>query len=115
MARATRPISWVAAALKDFRAFPEGAQSICLAALTIAAEGGKADVSKPLHGLGTGVFEVAIAYKGDAFRVVHAVQLGEELWVVHAFKKKSSQGTRTPKHEIDLVRDRLKRLKEAVK
>jgi phage-related protein len=35
----TRPVSWIRAALKEFEAFPEGARSICLAALTIAAEG----------------------------------------------------------------------------
>jgi phage-related protein len=31
---------------------------------------------------------------------------------MHAFQKKSTQGIKTPKHEIDLIRDRLKRLKE---
>jgi phage-related protein len=112
MTRQTRPISWIKAALKDFGAFPEGARKICLAALTIAAEGGKADIAKPMHGLGAGVFEIALAFRGDAFRTVYAVQLGEELWVIHAFKKKSTQGIKTPKHEIDLVRDRLKKLKE---
>jgi phage-related protein len=52
---------------------------------------------------------------GDAFRVVYAVQLADEIWVIHAFQKKSKQGVKTPKHEIDLVKDRLKRLKEALK
>jgi phage-related protein len=115
MARTTLPISWINAALKDFKGFPEGAQSIILTALTIAAEGGKADIAKPLHGLGSGVLEIALGYRGDALRVVYAVQVGAELWVIHAFKKKSTQGARTPKHEIDLVRDRLKRLKEMLR
>jgi phage-related protein len=44
--------------------------------------------------------------------VVFAVQLGEEVWVVHAFQKKSTRGIKTPKREIDLIRDRLNRLKE---
>ena len=54
--RKPRPISWIKAALSEFKSFPEGAQSICLAALTIAAEGGKADIAKPLRGLGSGAF-----------------------------------------------------------
>jgi phage-related protein len=108
----TRPVSWLKAALKDFEDFPEGARTICLAALTIAAEGSKADIAKPLLGLGSGVFEVALPFKGDAFRVVYAVQIGDDIWVVHAFQKKSSKGIKTPRHEIELVRDRLKRLKE---
>jgi phage-related protein len=113
--RPSRPVSWINAARKAFASFPEGAQTICLAALTIAAEGGKADIAKPMQGLGSGVFEIALAYRGNAFRVVYAVQLGSDLWVVHAFQKKSTHGIKTPKHEIDLIDDRLKRLKEALR
>ena len=112
MTRKTRPVSWIRAALKEFETFPERARSICLAALTIAAEGGKADVAKPMHGLGSGVFEIALLFRGDAFRVVYAVQLAEEIWVVHAFRKKSTRGIKTPQREIDLIKDRVKRLKE---
>jgi phage-related protein len=115
MTRKTRPVSWIRAALKEFETFPEGARSICLAALTIAAEGGKADIAKPVHGLGSGVFEIALPFKGGAFRVVYAVQLADEIWVVHAFEKKSTQGIKTPKREIDLIKDRLKRLKEMLR
>lgn len=112
MTRRTRPVSWIRAALKDFETFPERARSICLAALTIAAEGGKADIAKPMKAMGSGVFEIALPYRGDAFRVIYAVQLGEEIWVVHAFQKKSTRGIKTPKRELDLIKDRLKRLQE---
>src|SRR6202050_4984046 len=112
MTRSTRPISWIKAALKEFEKFPEGARSICLTALTIAAEGGKADIAKPMHGMGSGVFEIALPFRGDAYRVVYAVQLADEIWVVHAFRKKSTQGIRTPVRQVDLIKDRLKRLKE---
>ena len=115
MTKATRPISWVTAARKDFEGFPEGAQAICLAALTIAADGGKADIAKPLKGLASGVMEIALPYRGNAFRVVYAVQIGADLWVVHAFQKKATQGIKTPKHEIDLIAARLKRLKEMLR
>lgn len=109
--RITRQISWIKAARKDFEKFPMSAQSICLAALTIAAEGGKADVAKPMQGLGSGVFEIALPHRGDAFRVVYAIQLGTDLWVVHAFQKKSVIGIKTVKGDIDLVRDRIRKLK----
>jgi len=115
MTRPTRPISWISAAHKDFGRFPAQAQSICLAALTIAAEGGKADIAKPMKGLGSGVFEIALPCRGNAFRVVYAVQLGDDIWVVHAFQKKSTQGIKTPRHETDLAIERLKRLKEMLK
>jgi phage-related protein len=108
----TRPVSWIKAALKEFSTFPEGARSICLAALTIAAEGGKADIAKPMHGMGSGVFEIALPFRGDAYRLVYAVQLAGEIWVVHAFQKRSTQGIKTPKREVELTKDRLKRLRE---
>lgn len=110
MVRETRPVSWLKGALKDFQRFPEAAQSICLAALTIAAEGGKADIAKPLHGMGSGVFEIALRHRGDAFRVVYAVQLAEEVWVVDSFQKKSTQGIKASQREIELIKERLKRL-----
>ena len=112
--RETRPVSWIKAARKEFEKFPVEAQSICLTALTIAAECGKADIVKPLQGLGTAVFEIALPHRGNAFRVVYAVQLGDDIWVIHAFQKKSTHGIKTPKHEIDLIQDRLKRLKEVL-
>ena len=55
---------------------------------------------------------MAIRSRGDAYRVVYALQLGEDIWIVHAFQKKSKKGIATPKPEIDLVRERIKRLKE---
>jgi len=111
----TRPISWIKAALKEFGTFPEGARSICVAALTIAAEGAKSDIAKPMRGLGSGVFEIALPFRADAFRVIYVVQIAEEVWVVHAFQKKSTRGINTPKHEIDLIKERLKRLKEMLR
>ncbi len=35
--------------------------------------------------------------------MIYAVQIGEVLWVIHAFKKKSKAGTQTPKAEADLI------------
>jgi phage-related protein len=68
-----------------------------------------------LQGVGSGVLEIALPFKGDAFRVVYALQLGPDIWVIHAFQKKSTTGIKTPKREIDLVKDRLKRLQEILK
>ena len=115
MSRDTRPISWIKTARKAFEAFPEGAQDEILSALTIAAEGHKADIAKPLKGFGSGVFEVALKYRSDAYRTVYALQIGEDVWVVHAFQKKARSGIKTPKKELELIRDRLKRLKKELR
>ena len=83
-----------------------------LFALEIAAAGRMADIAKPLKGLDGGVFEIALPHRGDAYRAVYAVRIGADIWVIHAFQKKSTVGIKTPRHEIDLIAERLKRLKE---
>ena len=56
MTRKTLPVSWVKAALREYETFPEGVKLVCLTALTIAAEGGKADIAKTYARLGDGRF-----------------------------------------------------------
>jgi phage-related protein len=107
-----RKISWVKAAQKDFEKFPREAQERMADAIALAARGAKADIAKPMRGLGAGVMEIALPYRGDAYRVIYAVQIGDDLWVVHAFQKKSNKGIATPQKEVELIQSRLKRLKE---
>ena len=83
--------------------------------LSVAAEGDVAGIAKPMRGLGSGVFEVALPFWGNAFRLIYVVQRGADLWVIHAFQKKSMQGIKTPKRELELIKDRLKRLKEMLR
>jgi phage-related protein len=83
--------------------------------LTIAASGGKADVAKPMHGIGSGVFEIVLPFRRDAYRVVYALQLAGDIWVIDAFQKKSTKGIKTPKREVDLILERLKKLKEILR
>ena len=47
--------------------------------------------------------------------MVYALRIGQDVWVIHAFQKKSTTGIKTPKREIELVKDRLKRLQEMLK
>lgn len=111
----TRPLSWLKAARRDFERFPEGAQVEMVRALTVVAEGGFPDIAKPLTGFGSGIFELALKFRSDAYRVVYGVQIGDDVWILHAFQKKSKTGIKTPKAEIDLITERLKRLKEALR
>jgi phage-related protein len=46
---------------------------------------------------------------------VYAVQIDEDIWVIHAFQKKSPKGIKTSRKDIDLIRERLKRLKKQLK
>jgi len=68
--------------------------------------------AKPFKGVGSGVFEIALRYDGEAYRTVLAVQLGRKIYVLHAFQKKSKKGVETPKQEVDLIRRRLRAAEE---
>ncbi len=113
--RDARPISWIKAARKNFERFPEDVQSDMLDALTLAAEGQMSCKAKPFKGVEGGVFEIALRHRSDAFRAIYAVKVDVDIWVIHAFQKKSKSGVKTPQVEIDVIRERLKRLKEALK
>jgi phage-related protein len=113
--RTTRSISWVRAARKEFETFPEQVQIEMFDALTVAAEGGKSDKAKPFKGVDRGVFEVAVRHRGDAFRGLYALKIEADIWVIHAFQKKSKTGIKTPRTELDIIRERVKRLKELLK
>ncbi|MGA3117475.1 MAG: type II toxin-antitoxin system RelE/ParE family toxin [Syntrophobacteraceae bacterium] len=71
--------------------------------------------AKPFKGTDGGIFEIALRHRGDVFRVIYAVKIGADIWVIHAFQKKSKTGIKTPQMEIDLIHERLKRLKKALK
>ena len=106
--RNTRNISWIKAARKDFEDFPEDVQSDVFDALTIAAEGGKSDKAKPFKGVDGGVFEIALKHRGDAFRALYTLKIGVDIWVIHAFQKKSKSGIKPPQMEVDLIHERSK-------
>jgi phage-related protein len=113
--RPTRPVSWLKAARKEFETFPAEAQRSMLRALTIAAEGGKADIAKPFKGVDGGIFEIALKHRSDAYRTIYAVQIGDDVWVIDAFQKKSKSGIKTPQMDADRIKERIKRLKEALR
>jgi phage-related protein len=97
-----------------FDDFPQGVQIDMATALAEAARGRKADIARPFKGVSGGVFEIAIRQRGDAFRAIYAVQIGEDIWVIDAFQKKSKSGIKTPQMDVDRIEERLKRLKEAL-
>ncbi len=107
-----REIIWVKRAHKDFGKLPRSVQETMIAALEIAAVGEMADIAKPVKHIEARLFEIVVPFRGDAFRSIYTVKYGNDLWIVHVFKKKSSKGISTPKKEMDLVKERLKRIKE---
>ncbi len=111
MARLPRPetpLRWIASSRKDYREFPGTVQDSFGFALFLAQTGQHPPDAKPLRGLGSGVVELVDDFDGDTYRAVYTVQFASAIYVLHAFKKKSKRGIKTPQHDIDLIRQRLK-------
>ena len=57
---------------------------------------------------GSGVLELVERHDGDAYRVVYTVRFKDAVYVLQAFQKKSKRGIKTPKHDMEVIRERLK-------
>ncbi|MHB1290673.1 MAG: type II toxin-antitoxin system RelE/ParE family toxin [Sulfuricella sp.] len=88
---------------------PDEVQDTFGFALHLAQEGKKHEQAKPLKGFGgAGVLEVVEDFRGDTYRAVYTVKVGNAIYVLHCFQKKSTHGIETPKPDMDLIRERLK-------
>ena len=104
-----KDLEYVGGCKRDLSKFPEDVQEIVAFALLEAMDGHKHHDAKPLTGFGgAGVLEVPVSFKGDAYRVVYTVDFPGMVYVLHAFKKKSTRGIETPKKDMVLIRKRLK-------
>jgi phage-related protein len=113
---ALKPLFWVGSSLDDLKSMPEDVQDGFGYALHKAQAGSKHADAKPLKGFGgAGVLEVVEDHEGDTYRAVYTVRFSEAVYVLHVFQKKSKHGIATPKHEIALIENRLKRAEEAHK
>ncbi len=109
-----KPVFWVGSARADLRAFPEDVRTDIGFALWVAQRGGRPAQAKPLRGIvsGAGVLELVERHDGDTYRVVYTVRFKEAVYVLHAFQKKAKRGIATPKHDIEVIRERLKAAEE---
>jgi phage-related protein len=99
---------WEGSSKKDFKEFPVSVQKDMGVALFVVQLGRNPGSAKPWKGLGPGVYELMEDYRGDTFRVVYTVRLGDEVHVLHAFQKKSKSGITTPQPDVELIEKRSK-------
>jgi phage-related protein len=67
---------------------------------------------KLFKGIGSGVFEIALWYDSEAYRTVLAVQLGRNIYVLHAFQKKSKKGIAMLNTHLYLITQRYTEAKK---
>ena len=111
-----KPVIWVGSSRKALREFPEPVCDHVGYALYVAQKGGKHRDTKALSGFGgAGVVEIIKDFRGDTFRAVYTVRYAEAVYVLHAFQKKSKTGRETPRHDMDLIKQRLREAEQMAK
>ena len=108
MRRKRKILYWEGSSKKDFKAFPIDVHKDMGVGLFVVQLGGTPDSSKPWKGLGPGVYELVEDRRGDTFRAVYTVRVGDAVHVLHAFQKKSKSGIATPRPDVKLIERRLK-------
>lgn len=103
-----KPCHFLGSALADLKAMPAEVQDDFGSALDEVQMGLTPANAKPWKGEGSGVYELIERNDGNAYRAVYLVRFEEVVYVLHCFQKKSKQGIRTPKQDIDLVASRLR-------
>src|SRR5712691_9690564 len=108
-----KPLIWVGSSLEALRSFPDDVKRTMGFAIYLAQMGSKHPDAKPLRGFGgAGVLEVVDDHDGDTYRAVYTVRFAGVIYVLHAFQKKSKGGIATPRFEIALIEQRLRRARE---
>lgn len=110
-----RHIVWMGSSLKDVKKFPETVKEEIGYILYLVQIGDYHQNIKPLSGFPGGVMEIKSDYEKDTYRAVYAAKLGDEIYVLHTFKKKSKSGIKIPKEDIEVIKQRLKRAQEIAK
>ena len=110
-----RQIIWLGSSLKDLKTFPETVKDEIGYILYLIQIGEHHQNITPLTGFPGGVMEIKSNYEKDTYRTVYAVKLGDEIYILHTFKKKSKKGIKIPKEDLEIIKQRLKRAKEISK
>ena len=106
-----KAVVFVGSSLQDLKEFPREVQREIGYGLYQAQTGEKHHRAKPLKGF-SGVMEIRSDYRTNTYRAVYTVKIGNKIYVLHCFQKKSKRSVSTPKKEMELIRRRLQMAQE---
>jgi phage-related protein len=111
-----KPIHWIASTKEDLSRFPLRVKLIIGHALHLAQIGERHGDVKSLRGDLAGVEEI-IAEGGDSdtYRALYTTRLGDLIYALDAFKKKSTKGTNLAKRDRERIKARLKAARAAAR
>jgi phage-related protein len=103
-----KPITWMGSSRKDLTAMPVAVKKDFGGALHGVQDGRTSEGAKPLKGKAQGALQLSEDHDGETYRAVYTAELGEAVYVLHCFQKKSKSGIATSQADVDLIGRRLK-------
>ncbi|CAN5798482.1 type II toxin-antitoxin system RelE/ParE family toxin [soil metagenome] len=111
-----KPVVWMGSSRKDLKTMTDNVQDAVGFVLDRVQKGKTHPDVKPLSGKDlAGVYEIRVDVDTDTYRAVYVLNLGERVFMLHVFKKKSKKGVATPKPDMDVICSRLKDAKDLAK
>ena len=110
-----RKLIWLVDSLARLTGFSPMVRKKLGFAVYQAQIGQKHESAKMLRGFAETVWQVRADDPSGTYRTVYAAQLGEAVYVLHAFQKKATSGIATPQRELDLIRQRLQLARKLAK
>jgi phage-related protein len=102
-------LAWLGDSQDVLRRFPKDARKDLGYALRQVQLGQMPSDSKPMKTVGPGVYELRDQDERAWYRVFYLKKIADVVYVLHCFEKRTAQ---TEKKDIDLAKERLKRLLE---
>ncbi len=98
-----KPLKWVGSSRDDLRRFPEAARVMAGFQLRRVQGGLDPNDWRPMPSVGPGVREIRI-HTGLEHRVLYVAKFAQNVYVLHAFEKRSRMTTRA---DVELAKHRL--------
>ena len=103
-----KKIIWQGSSYKDLIGFPEDARREAGYQLNRIQHGEEPNDWKLISGIGPGVREIRIKDTSGAFRVIYVANIADNIYVLHAFQKKTQK---TSLQDMHLAQDRFKAIR----
>lgn len=110
-----RKLIWLVDSLDRLSRFPPGVRKKVGFALYQAQIGQQHESAKMLRGFAEAVWQVRADDPRGTYRTVYLTQVGEAIYVLHAFQKKATSGIATPRRELELIRQRCQLARKLAK
>lgn len=107
-----KKVVWLGSSKRDLLNMPRKVIEEFGHGLYLAQLGMRHQSAKTLKG---GTIELIEDHDTDTYRAVYTVNIGDAVYVLHCFKKKSKKGGEVPKPDRELIEARLKMAREHAK